>query len=549
MDPFDSTRIAGMLRRVLRDCRKLYRDSGKWMVRRYPTLIQGQTQDFVQLMDDLHRGLLIKVYVTIVRADERWSVAEKRIAGVMIEYLWNEKLDSSQLRDAAMQLFEQADRLSWESLVAPYVRYEPLANAKAQVETVVLRMANLVAKCDGQTMPEEAVALHSLQQQIDMALNPAKPESVLAPLKLTSQGPQATQSQHAQQHAGPPPAPQAMSDQQRQQRLTAAMEELDSLIGLKEVKQRVRSYANFLRLQRQRREKGLSTMPISLHMAFVGNPGTGKTTVARIVGQILGAMGTLPSGHVVETDRSGLVAEYAGQTAGKTNKLCDSALGGVLFIDEAYSLVDASGDDAYGREAIQTLLKRMEDNREQMAVILAGYSNEMEELIKSNPGLTSRINTTIDFEDYTAAELGSIFECLCEANQYELPAAARHRLLVAFDQLYQERDRHFGNGRLVRNAFEDTVRRLADRIADVTTLSEALLTSLSEADIAIPGLNDRQLTALMQQPHRLRFTCSGCRRKIIVAPESLGRGVRCGACKKKQTAPWAEIEWLSTEGS
>ncbi len=120
-------------------------------------------------------------------------------------------------------------------------------------------------------------------------------------------------------------------------------------------------------------------MPISLHMIFVGNPGTGKTTVARIVGQILGALGTLKSGHVVETDRSGLVAEYVGQTAPKTNKLCDSAIGGVLFIDEAYSLIDASGDDAYGREAIQTLLKRMEDNRDSMAVILAGYSDEMKQ--------------------------------------------------------------------------------------------------------------------------------------------------------------------------
>ena len=192
----------------------------------------------------------------------------------------------------------------------------------------------------------------------------------------------------------------------REQRLAGALRELDQLIGLDAVKQRVKSFTNFLRLQQQRRDAGLSTMPISLHMAFVGNPGTGKTTVARIVGQILGALGTLKSGHVVETDRSGLVAEYAGQTAAKTNKLCDSALGGVLFIDEAYSLIDSSGDDAYGREAIQCLLKRMEDDRDSMAVILAGYSDEMEKMIRSNPGLSSRINTKIEFEDYSPGRSG-----------------------------------------------------------------------------------------------------------------------------------------------
>ena len=157
-----------------------------------------------------------------------------------------------------------------------------------------------------------------------------------------------------------------------EKRLALAMKDLDALIGLDSVKERVKSYTNFLRLQGQRRAAGLSTMPISLHMSFVGNPGTGKTTVARIVGQILGALGTLPSGHVVETDRSGLVAEYAGQTAPKTNELCDSAMNGILFIDEAYSLVDASGDDAYGREAVQCLLKRMEDDRESAEDITNG---------------------------------------------------------------------------------------------------------------------------------------------------------------------------------
>jgi len=539
MNDDEEARLIGMLRRVLRDCGKLYKHCGNWMVRRYPTLLEGREAQFVELMDDLHRGLLIKVYVTIVRADDRWTSPEKRVAQEMIDYLWDQQLRGAQLREAATGLFQQADLLDWESLVAPFVRYAPLSESKAQVETIVMRLANLVAKCDGQTMPEESIALHTLQREIDMALNPARPEQVLAP--LPSSGGSATAQQHEQQqaHTQVDAPPQAPTEEDRVQRLASALKELDQLIGLTAVKERVRSYANFLKLQQTRRDAGLSTMPISLHMTFVGNPGTGKTTVARIVGQILGALGTLPSGHVVETDRSGLVAEYAGQTATKTNKLCDSAKGGILFIDEAYSLIDKSGDDAYGREAIQALLKRMEDDRESMAVILAGYCDEMDHMIRSNPGLSSRINTTIEFDDYDPIELAEIFECMCEQNQYKLPPDARYRVVLGFRDLYEKRDRHFGNGRLVRNAFEDSVRRLADRIAETTQLSEDLLTTLCAEDISMPGMSRSDLETCIGDVQKLRYQCDGCDRKVRIQPDSLGRRVKCNKCGHVQQVAWA----------
>jgi Cdc6-like AAA superfamily ATPase len=541
MNSADDARLIGMLRRVIRDCGKLYQHCGNLMVRRYPTLIEGGVDHFPALMDDLHRGLLIKVYVTVVRADDRWTGPEKLVAAAMIEHLWGEELAGKQLREAATGLFQQADQLTWPSLVAPFVRYAPLADSKAQVETIVMRLANLVAKCDGQTMPEEAVALHTLQREIDAALHPATPHETLAPLTSAS-GKTATAHQQEKAHQTlPESVPQPVSEADRKVKLSKAMEELDCLIGLDAVKERVRSYANFLRLQQERRDAGLTTMPISLHMSFIGNPGTGKTTVARIIGQILGAMGTLPRGHVIETDRSGLVADYAGQTGPKTNKLCDAAIGGVLFIDEAYSLIDKSGDDSFGREAIQTLLKRMEDDRESMAVILAGYSEEMNQMIRSNPGLSSRINTRIIFDDYTPADLGKIFESMCDTNQYELPSEARHRVLMGFHQLYEKRDRHFGNGRLVRNAFEDTVRKLADRIAQVSELTETLLTKLTPADISVPGLKLSQLDELIQQPHRLRIVCDNCDRKVRIAPKSLGGKIKCGKCDHVQRAAWAEV--------
>lgn len=564
-----------MLRRVIRDCGKLYQGCARLMLRRYPTMIQGDVSTFTELMDDLHRGLLIKVYVAIVRADDRWTIPEKRVAAAMIEYLWGEQFSGKDLREAATGLFAQADALSWDSLVAPFVRYSPLADSKAQVETIVMRLANLVAKCDGQTMPEESVALHALQRDIDAALRPASPELTLAPQghqrggHHPTGGDQTLPTSSAAPPTGPAPSKPApikpgpyaqatdspatqppvshgtdgppADEIERAERLTRAMNELNRLTGLDAVKARVRSYANFLKLQQTRRDSGLATMPISLHMTFVGNPGTGKTTVARIIGQILGAMGTLASGHVVETDRSGLVGQYAGQTAPKTNAICDSAKGGVLFIDEAYSLVDSSGDDAYGREAVQTLLKRMEDDRDSMAVILAGYHDEMDDMIKSNPGLASRVNTTIEFDDYGPADMGRIFESMCRRNQYELPHQARHRLLVGLADLYENRDRHFGNGRLVRNAFEDSVRALADRIADVTVLSEDLLTELTAIDIAIPGRSRAEIDQLIKRPHRLTVDCGGCQSTVRIRPASLGGRIRCTKCKHVQDCDWAEL--------
>lgn len=553
----DDNDLTAQLFRVLRDCRKLYVNSAKQLARRHPHLCLVPPQALVPMMDDLHRGLLVKVYTTVVRSDGRWSRTEKYVGSVLIEHLWDQKLTGKDLRDAAENLLEQADKLHWESLVQPFVQYPPLRDARAHVETIVMRLANLVAKCDGLTSPEETITLHTLQQEIDLAL---RPESIdeTAPLEsntvqqMPADGGRMQAVHSGKQAAAEPAATLTSADavdrqsevdeKTAEQRLADALAELQKLIGLEEVKARLDSLANFLRLQKQREQAGLSTMPISLHMSFVGNPGTGKTTVARIVGQILSAMGVLAKGHLVETDRSGLVAEYAGQTAVKTNKLCDSARDGVLFIDEAYSLVDASGDDAFGREAIQTLLKRMEDDRDRLVVIVAGYPDEMDQMIRTNPGLSSRINHRLKFDDYGPADLGRIFGILCDANQYRLPAQSRRRLLVGLDELHRERDRHFGNGRLARNTFEDCVRRLADRIASVVPLTEKLLTELSPEDIVVPGLSDSELQKLLEQPMTLRVTCTKCGKRLRVRGSLLGRTAACPKCETKFRVDWADVE-------
>jgi Cdc6-like AAA superfamily ATPase len=261
------------------------------------------------------------------------------------------------------------------------------------------------------------------------------------------------------------------------------IEELESLIGLESVKKDVVSLANFIKMKKMREEKGLKAPNISYHCVFSGNPGTGKTTVARILANIFKELGILKSGHLVETDRSGLVAEYVGQTAVKTNKIIDSALDGVLFIDEAYTLVGGQND--YGKEAIATLLKRMEDDRERLIVILAGYSEDMEEFINSNPGLRSRFNRYIKFPDYTSAELFDIFQLNASKNEYIINEEANQYLKKRLDIVVQNKQKDFGNARYIRNYFELAIEHQANRLAADLNLTPEKLCELTLEDVDI----------------------------------------------------------------
>lgn len=261
-----------------------------------------------------------------------------------------------------------------------------------------------------------------------------------------------------------------------------ALQQLDKLIGLESVKEEVNKLTNFIKVQNLRKQKGMNAITISYHCVFTGNPGTGKTTVARIVAQIYRELGILKKGQLVETDRSGLVAEYVGQTAVKTNKIIDSALDGVLFIDEAYSLVQGGGND-YGKEAIATLLKRMEDDRDRLVVILAGYDNEMKLFIDSNPGLQSRFNRYIHFCDYNVEELMAIFKLNLKKFDYELTNDAEQKISHLFSYAVSHKDQNFGNGRYARNVLEKTLENQATRLASVSEITEQMLRTIEENDI------------------------------------------------------------------
>lgn len=255
---------------------------------------------------------------------------------------------------------------------------------------------------------------------------------------------------------------------------------LMSLIGLANVKAEIKSVKNLISVQQARVAKGLQSVPVSYHYVFTGNPGTGKTTVARILADIYRELGVLTKGQLVECDRAGLVAGYVGQTAIQTNKKIDEALDGVLFIDEAYSLAS----DDFGKEAINTLLKRMEDDRDRLVVILAGYTGEMQKFMDTNPGLQSRFNHYIDFPDYSGSELLEIFERLAKKQDYTISDDLKEKLSLHLKGVLQAGNENFGNARYVRNLFEKAIIKQANRLA-TKNLSEENLTLLVAEDLVV----------------------------------------------------------------
>lgn len=263
--------------------------------------------------------------------------------------------------------------------------------------------------------------------------------------------------------------------------------ELQNMIGLNAAKQQVAKHLAYIKTQRKRKEMGLPEVNVSKHLIFLGNPGTGKTTVARLIGNIYYEEGICTNHNVIEVDRSDLVGGYIGQTALKTTEMLNRALGGVLFIDEAYSLMpheDSSLD--YGKEAIDTIIKFMEDHRDEIVVIAAGYEDDMQRFLESNPGLKSRFKTIINFDDYNVEELVSIFNKLCIENGYDLEPSAAQMVHHYFQRISENRIKGFANGREVRNFFENCLQKQAMRVAEIENPTRQQLSLILNSDIFTP---------------------------------------------------------------
>ena len=265
--------------------------------------------------------------------------------------------------------------------------------------------------------------------------------------------------------------------------LSELLKELDSLVGLWEVKGKVRNLIDYQRVQKMRREREFSSVRNTLHMAFMGNPGTGKTTVARIVGRVYKELGLLSKGHFMEVSRADLIAGYLGQTALKVQEVIEKAKGGVLFIDEAYSITENESRDDFGRECLTALTKALEDYRDDLVVIVAGYTGPMQHFFESNPGLKSRFNTFIDFPDYNAEELGEILLTICEKNDYVIEGSALTGIQKILKNAVAHKEENFSNGRFVRNMFDDLTMIHAGRVARLKNPTRGDLSTIRSEDI------------------------------------------------------------------
>jgi AAA+ superfamily predicted ATPase len=333
-----------------------------------------------------------------------------------------------------------------------------------RARALFFQFANLVIKADGRVTPKEEVALAELKEKLYPAGLPAREGDG---------GAKAGEPEVEVEEELKPPRP-----------LEELLAELDALVGLERVKADVRQLINFLKVQKMREEQGLKSLPVSRHLVFYGNPGTGKTTVARLLAEVYRTLGILRRGHLIETDRAGMVAGFVGQTAIKVREAVQKALGGLLFVDEAYTL-SSGGENDFGREAVETLLKMMEDHRDDLVVVVAGYTGKMQEFLDSNPGLRSRFNRHVHFDDYEPQQLVKIFQTFCHKADFKLTPDAEKELAAVFQVLTASRDETFGNARTARNLFETAISKQANRIVSLPEVNKEILSSIEAADI--PG--------------------------------------------------------------
>ncbi len=522
-----------VLQGTLRDCKRIYTELAQRYVQEYPDRLSVPSDKFVEQMLDLHNGVLLKTLIDIAHCDRRWTDGEKLVARDILKHVWGVNVSSAALEESLQQVVAHTNMLKWSELLGPLIQLPEHADILNRLRVVVLRLANIVSKADGDISALELKQLEIIRREFESATpnNASNPRgsgpgrATQSNIKLevderllkTVHGPSSSArratgkstltsgtrpTSGSMSRTGPKSTTKAtipgataeattqdelgdgmLTSEQRKQMFEQARKELNALIGLDAIKKDVDQFVDYLQIQTARKAMKLPTPPMSLHAIFAGNPGTGKTTVARIIGNLMAGLQILERGHTVEVDRADLVAQYAGQTAPKAHACVDQALDGVLFIDEAYSLVPERGEDAYGTEAVQVLLKRMEDDRNRLVVVLAGYPALMEKMLKSNPGLTSRFQRTLLFPDYNAKELLHIFYTIGKQNHYRLPRETQQSLYSGFKTILAKKDEHFGNGRVVRNLFEHAIRRMATRIVTITPLTREVLTTLVPDDI------------------------------------------------------------------
>ncbi len=402
--------------------------------------------DLNREMQDQEKFAMAYLFERLQGGDMAKSISLSRINEMLSKPKFEESIQKLKSAEIIKLPEQYADQFILPSLLTR-IDHEDFE----KVSSLIYRFVSIVAKSDGTVSKEEAAVVKKVTKLVK------RPKRVLANVRQSEV-----------------PEGEVLDD---------VMKDLNKLVGLENIKEDIKGLINFLKIQKVREEQGLAGTQRSLHSVFMGPPGTGKTTIARLLGRVFKHLGYLDGGHIVETDRAGLVAGYIGQTALKVDEVVKAALGGVLFIDEAYALNRGEGGKDFGNEAIEALLKRMEDHRRELVVIVAGYPDEMETFINSNPGLKSRFNRYFTFEHYTGRQLLDIFKIFAKNADFTLSEDASEKLSFIFDELYENRTATFGNARVARNLFEECIQRQANRLVNVVPLTKEILMTLEEPDV------------------------------------------------------------------
>jgi hypothetical protein len=472
-----------------------------WMACLYSSRTEEMVNGFVGLFLTAHRDRL----QTLNRGYVQQSGIHLRDA--ITEYLDNSKEKISKLHDAVADSVKEGLDRSFAEMVRVINKLELPPLLIFYYQFLTREVCQAFANMDGDLSSKENRFIQYLLRQISV---------ICEDYDATSAG---------------------QSRAVAEEKLEQVLQELDELVGIAAVKDKVKETANFARIQQLRIAQGLRPIPTSYHSVYTGNPGTGKTTVARLMGRIYKSLGVLKKGHLIECDRSALVGEYVGQTAPRTNAVIDSALEGILFIDEAYGLVKEHED--YGQEAIETLLKRMEDDRDRLIVIVAGYPEEMDRFIHSNPGLQSRFNRFIEFPDYTPQELCRIFALMCRKNGLTLTPASKEKVLHHFACLHKERGENFGNARLARNCFEAVINAQASRLSASGTVDTRALTVLEAQDLNTPAQNFLEEYRKNKKGYIVK--CPGCAQVYSWSPDLDIIDAICTKCGKTYNCEFGEL--------